>query len=353
MQRHRLDLIVAALVALATSTGGLCASKPAYPYTFTLLGSLPGSKLSMAFGVNSSAHVVGLADSRDGQRAFYWVAGMGMLDFGPGRAEAISEDDWVVGEGPSGAFVWCPGMASELDLNTVKLDANSLTAADLGWELMTAWAINGTHQVVGMAKHYGVYNHGYLLTLDADPTTGRPAGTGTLVDLVYEASLQIENVVYAFGMAINGGGQVAGSMRSDTLGGFLYADGLFDRFPVTGLVIRDLNDRGEMVSESSYWNGQSTDANGNPVWVSPFPGSPGGLRINNQSPATVVTRSSYVWKANATGTGATHLSTLVDTSGWQLFNGGGVDVSDAGHIVGDCNKPPGYPGQYAYLLTPK
>ena len=74
------------------------------------LGTLGGDQ-STANGINNQSEVVGASTNAAGEmRAFYWTASRGMVDLGPGIANAISDAGDIVGLAPvglSGEFeVW-------------------------------------------------------------------------------------------------------------------------------------------------------------------------------------------------------------------------------------------------------
>jgi probable HAF family extracellular repeat protein len=66
------------------------------------LGTLGGSE-SIANGINNHGEVVGAStDANGAMRAFYWIASRGMVDLGPGIANAISDEGHIVGLAPAG-----------------------------------------------------------------------------------------------------------------------------------------------------------------------------------------------------------------------------------------------------------
>lgn len=136
---RRISLATAFAVLLIFSVPRLNAQH----YTVTDLGTLPGDPDSEAWGMNSSAHLVGTSYGNFDSKAFFWTQG-NMQDIGCtfGSALAVNDTDHVTGYcGPDDrhtiAFVWSPG----LGINYIGTLPGDDISAGLG--------INSLGQVVG------------------------------------------------------------------------------------------------------------------------------------------------------------------------------------------------------------
>ena len=70
------------------------------------LGTLGGA-VSAAMAINTYSEIVGGADTADGKQHAFLFADGHMYDLGPGQANAINDDRWVVGETDTPvAFLW-------------------------------------------------------------------------------------------------------------------------------------------------------------------------------------------------------------------------------------------------------
>ena len=133
----------------------------------TDLGAPSGSQ-SWAFGINDIGQVVGNTNEAD---AFIYSGGV-MTDLGPGSANGINASGQVVGFAyPAGglhyAFLYSNGLMTDL---------NSLLAANPGWALWEADAINDSGQIVGLGIIDGTF-HGFLLNLiGLSPSSAAPGG---------------------------------------------------------------------------------------------------------------------------------------------------------------------------------
>jgi probable HAF family extracellular repeat protein len=131
------------------------------------LGTLGGNN-SYANGINSSGEVVGEASLANGyDNAFLAVGAMmtdlGTLGGGNSYAYGINDSGTVVGYsavagGDSHAFIY---------VNGVMLDLNSLIGNGSGWDLLEAYGINSTGEIVGEGMFDGE-SHAFLL----DPENG-------------------------------------------------------------------------------------------------------------------------------------------------------------------------------------
>lgn len=140
--------------------------------SITVLGTLGGTR-SQATGVNDSGEVVGFSSLADGyQNAFAEIGGMmidlGTLGGGNSYAYGINNSGAVVGysalaDGSQAAFLY---------ENGTMLNLNSLIPANSGWDLLQAYAINGSGQITGE----GLYNGQLTAFVLTDPL---PGGAGT------------------------------------------------------------------------------------------------------------------------------------------------------------------------------
>lgn len=172
----------------------------ALTHTALDLGTLGGVD-SYAWGINNSGVVVGKSgtqttesrfgrgwsgDQTEGYRAFRWSVDTGMVDLGPGSANAINRHGWIVGSSDGQGFLLRPGGKMQflgdltVSANAINdhgvivgtpafryqgssvIDLNSLVAGS-GWTLLTATGINNSGQIVGQGIVNGT-RRGYLLT---------------------------------------------------------------------------------------------------------------------------------------------------------------------------------------------
>ena len=168
---------------------------------FQNLGTLPGGDWSAAYGINNSGTVVGYGTLASGVcRGFIWTPGGGMIPIGTfgganSYANAINANGDVIGEsnlanGYENAFVDIAGVM--IDLGTLAggnsyaygmndsgsivgyswspaddnpsaflysdgrmLDLNSLIAPGSGWQLLEAYGINASGDIVGSGLYDG------------------------------------------------------------------------------------------------------------------------------------------------------------------------------------------------------
>ncbi len=110
-----------------------------------------GGKNSYATGVNNSGEVVGHASLPSGYEHAFLAVGAIMTDLGTlggGSSYAYGINDsgmvvgysWVDGEGNPHAFVYSHG---------VMVDLNALIPQNSGWQLLEAFGINSTGEIVG------------------------------------------------------------------------------------------------------------------------------------------------------------------------------------------------------------
>jgi probable HAF family extracellular repeat protein len=173
-------------VALLIFTPCLIPYSLAQHYVITDLGTLPGNSVSMGWGVNSSAVVVGSSANN----GFLWTERAGMLELSCGEgsysfADAINNNGRVVGScGTSSAetaFLWTPtgGMQN--------------LGALPGGEFSQANGTNNADQVVGTSNYGNMvssyYLHAFLWTRDGGMTDlgTLPGGTFSLGNAINEA----------------------------------------------------------------------------------------------------------------------------------------------------------------------
>ena len=144
------------------------------------LGTLGGND-SYAFAINERGQIAGHSTTAAGwMHAFLFSGGvmrdLGTLGGGSSYAYGVSDAGRVFGyarppAGPhSHAFLWRDGVMSDL---------NSLIPGATGWELLEAYAVNGSGQIAG-AGLYGGEMRAFRLDPAAVPTTANPE-PGTLV----------------------------------------------------------------------------------------------------------------------------------------------------------------------------
>jgi probable HAF family extracellular repeat protein len=211
-------------------------------YTVTDLGTLPGDTASMAWGMNSSAVVVG-ASLGKGIHGFFWTerAGLQELTCGEGTqsfTDAINDNGQVVGScGPTesneAAFLWT--------LSGGKQDLGTLS----GGAFSQANGINRAGQVVGTSNHGNVASnlHAFLWRRQ-----GGMADLGTL-----------PGGTFSLGTAINEAGEAVGYSGFDSSSGYrafvwTRSGGMRDLGALPGAIYSDaiaINDVGQIVGESS------------------------------------------------------------------------------------------------------
>lgn len=265
-------------------------------YTITDLGTLPGGTASMAWGLNSSAVVVG-ASQGGSEYGFLWTKTAGMQDLGCGEsfASAINDKGRVAGScGPASdsetAFLWTP---------TGMQDLGALP----GGAFSQANGINNADQVAGTSNYgnvpFGL--HAFLWTREggmADLGT-LPGGTFSLGNAINEAGRVVgysglasssgyhafvwtrwggmrdlgilPGGTYSDAIAINNFGQIVGSSDSRTSPGnvraVLWTEGGIRHLGIlpgaSYSFAASINDAGDIVGESGP---QGTDSSHAVIW---------------------------------------------------------------------------------------
>jgi uncharacterized delta-60 repeat protein len=324
-------------------------------YAVTDLGTLPGGGASMAYAVDSSGEVAGVAANSSGQNhAFFWASQGGMQDLGTlggpqSQAYGINNSGEVVGGSDTSptanptehAFIWVNAGGMQ-DLQTLTGDVTSRALAinsneevvgysedssnDLhafvwtasggmqslgsltGFTNFVATAVNDSGVIVGIASNPGGNQHAFIWT-----TTGGMQDLGTLGG---SADMSAAN-------GINSTGQVTGESinQSGAPDLFLWtvANGMQDLGALTGFTGADglaVNDADQIVGSAGAY-GSTGNPNHAVLWTS----SDASRDLNNLI-------------------GATSDFTLND----------GFAINGSGQIAGD-----GIDGQnrsHALLLTP-
>ena len=210
-------------------------------YNLTDLGTLPGDTDSLAWGMNSSAMVVGASEGAGsgGIHGFFWSTTGGMLDLGCGQsfAGAINDTSHVVGScGPASdtetAFIWTQDTGLQ---NLGALPNGTFSGAN---------AINNANQVVG-TSNYGTDPsdlHAFLWTANTGMTDLGTLPGGT----------------FSLGNGINMAGQVVGYSGYDSASGYhafvwTASSGMVDLGTLSKGVYSDaaaINDYGIIVGDS-------------------------------------------------------------------------------------------------------
>ncbi len=128
------------------------------------LGTLGGAT-SYATDVNNYGSIVGGSATHDGYMNAYLYSGGSMLDLGTlggttSYAYGINDNGYVVGysttgDGASHAFLY---------MNGTMIDLNAILPQNSGWQLLDAYGINGSNEIVGTGL-YGGAEHAFALSL--------------------------------------------------------------------------------------------------------------------------------------------------------------------------------------------
>jgi probable HAF family extracellular repeat protein len=162
------------------------------------LGTLAGGSWSAAYAVNAAGSAAGYGDIGGGFQAFMWSSGSGITALGTlggtnSYATSINDAGLVAGHaalasGYEHAFMWSGGVMNDLgtlggnsfaydinqagdvvgysyldngvshaflERNGLLIDLNSLLGAGSGWELIAAYGINDSGQIVGTGMFQG------------------------------------------------------------------------------------------------------------------------------------------------------------------------------------------------------
>jgi probable HAF family extracellular repeat protein len=184
------------------------------------LGTLPGGNWSTAYGINNAGTVVGSGNLANGMfRGFVWTAATGMVELGTfggnnSYANAINSSGEVVGEaslsnGYDNAFLAVGATMTDLGtlgggnsyaygindsgtvvgystvadgdphafiyLNDVMVDLNSLIPSGSGWDLLEAYGINSSGEIVGEGMFDG-QSHAFVLDPEQGLSAQAPSG---------------------------------------------------------------------------------------------------------------------------------------------------------------------------------
>jgi probable HAF family extracellular repeat protein len=145
------------------------------------LGTLGGT-FSYALAVNNKGQVAGQSyNSISYLRAFLWQQDTGMQDLGTlggswSSALGVNDSGQVVGDagvssGPGHAFLWQSSSGMQ--------DLNNLIPWYSDWQLVEAFAINNSGQIVGWGSHGG-QTRAFLLTPIPEPSTLALLGIGAI-----------------------------------------------------------------------------------------------------------------------------------------------------------------------------
>src|SRR5260221_11602709 len=133
--------------------------------TFTPLGTLPGGTQSKALDINDNGQIVGSSNTANTPiHAFFYNNGT-MTDLGTLPGGTQSQADHI---NSSGQIVGISDMVSGqnhpfLYSNGVMADLNLLIPVTSGWNLIYAFGINSSGQIVGMGTYNGI-RHGFSMS---------------------------------------------------------------------------------------------------------------------------------------------------------------------------------------------
>jgi len=357
---------------------------PSAGYTVTDLGTLWGSGLSYANGINQAGQVVGYAYNGSTTDAFLWTKGASdgvpsnpqMKDLGTlggtstsglpsSDGNGINNAGQVVGEaytagGTDHAFLWTnggtDGVATNpqmIDLGTLPGDSNSIA-----YGINKATNSHGV-QVVGESDSASGQRHAFLWQNGVMTDLGTLGGTFSIAyaisdpgQVTGQASLNGDTVTHAFlwqngvmtdlrtlggtfsnGQAINAGGQVAGESspkNSTEVNGFRWApstpNGTTGKMTDLGTLnlggtVKQSGARG--INDAGSVVGWTGDGLGILAHAFYWPGSGGIKDLNSLIPAN----SGFAYLENATG------------------------INNGGQIVGEGPFPT-VSTPHAFLLTP-
>jgi probable HAF family extracellular repeat protein len=144
-----------------------------YDGTMNDLGTLGGSE-SAARDVSDAGHVAGYSSITGdaAEHAFLYFGGvmtdLGTIDGDNSFAAAVNNSSQVVGRSEAASSIW--GDHAFLYSGGVMTDLNALIDPLSGWELIYAYDINDSGQIVGLGRFDDQF-HAYLLTPVPEPAT--------------------------------------------------------------------------------------------------------------------------------------------------------------------------------------
>lgn len=357
-----------------------------YRYDITDLGTLVGAS-SLAYGLNETGDVVGVAEGTDGiDRAFVWSNGSmrALLDLGfGGVVYGINNSGDITGALSTGLDYVRPwdGRSSSVDSVALWQDGQQLidlgnlgglprgegrAIAEDGWIVGTASAplpeVPG--EDIWQRAFVSMPNH----SVPSNSSVLKDAGTlpGDIRSFIFD--LNESKQAPGFSVSDNRGGPAAtdaGLWQFNSDGSIQSITPLEALAPGQTSVALGINDAGEVVGRSAtadgqnvtvYWGAGETSPELLPV-LTERPGSyVRAWQINNRSlavgelrDATDTERFATLWARDADEWQSIDLQTLIPPeSGWDLS--GALSINDAGQIVG-YGAVDGQ--QRAFLLTPE
>lgn len=136
---------------------------------------IPGIQYGYANAINRAGHLTGFYEpnSTTGS-AFYWdgstIRDLGLVNAIP---TSINSSNQIVGYMESNSFYH--GMHAFLWSDGQGIDLNTLMPSNLGYDLLQAWGINDSHQIIAFGSPPlgapGIDDHAFLITLTPEPSS--------------------------------------------------------------------------------------------------------------------------------------------------------------------------------------